>query len=129
MTIKWDHLLGAPTAFFGPTSVFAEHKRRQDEAQDGGLSASGGAKKTMLIVLLVATLLPLVMMLMWMISLIMTAVSASRYNAAVSAHTLPSNVGSLPQIATASSMLWYVPFINLIMSSIFTHKTKGLSGK
>jgi hypothetical protein len=71
---------------------------------------------------------PLIMMVLWIISLIMTAISMSKMNTGIAANGLvklsPADRDILPKIGTASSFLWAIPFVNIIISSIFTHKVR-----
>ena len=77
---------------------------------------------------LVVLLLPLIMAMLWMISLIMTGVSASKMNRSIETGKLASlpdvDRDFIPKIGSAASFLWWMPFVNIITSGIFTHKVR-----
>ena len=92
-----------------------------EENGGGGGGGGGGA-------LLAVALLPLIMSLLWMISLIMTGVSASKLNTSILTGKLAAlpeaDRDFIPKIGSAASFLWWAPFVNIITASIFTHKVR-----
>ena len=71
----------------------------------------------------------IVLFLLLILSLILTAVSASKLNSNIISGTDPFKKMSFPKrdslvkLGSASQFLWWMPGINIILASIFTHKT------
>ena len=93
------------------------HDERQEEMKK--------SRKSIAITLIV---IPLVITLMWILSLILTAVSAAKLNDNMIRITKPFEAipfakrDVLIKLGSAAQFLWWMPGINIILASIFTHK-------
>jgi len=99
-------------------STTKKTKNNLSGSQSAGLEAAAG----------VALVLPLLWMIMWVVSVTMTAVGMFKLNAGIAKNRLAglstADADMLPKLGTASSFLWMSPFVNIILSSIFMHKVR-----
>ena len=77
--------------------------------------------------------LPVILALLWIVSLILTAVSATKMNSMIANGTFvlgekitKDDLDFIPKIGSAASFLFWMPIVNIITSSVFTHKVRML---
>lgn len=89
---------------------------------------SGSQSAAVETVSIAALILPLLWMIMWIVSVALTAMGMSKLNAGIARNRLSglsaADADMLPKLGTASSFLWMSPFVNIILSSIFMHKVR-----
>lgn len=77
--------------------------------------------------------LPVILAILWIVSLILTAVSATKMNSMIADGTFVSgekikkdDLDFIPKIGSAASFLFWMPIVNIITSSVFAHKVRML---
>ena len=76
------------------------------------------------------TIVPVIFALFWIISLIMSSISASKMNSMIAdgsfAKLSVEERDFIPKIGSAASFTFWMPGVNIITSSVFAHRMRSL---